>query len=430
MKKSTILLLSIFAYSAIFAEFDVSNSAKENIAKIGETIEFSAADIPKDARFELKQNGKRVSSGQYSEPVKFTAEVPAWLEFKVFAPKIKEGEKKREEKACGVVVAPEKLKPATTAPKDLDKFWNAYKKEVEKQSPKKAKLTKIRDFNADKSPYGAELYRFEVKVDNAEYGSIGGVVADGYIAIPIGKEEKMPIVATFYGAGSYSADLRDAVNFAKEGAIGISMNPHAISPDLKDEARKEYIDNKVHLDGGKIPYRNRGITETPQDVYFTGMFKRVYQTLRLAMSRPEWDKRNIAVRGFSQGGAQTIVAAYLCPKVNVITPLCPAMCDNGGESIKRRSGWPDWVHNETMTTQLENGRYFDPALMASKIKAKMYVGIGLIDNTCSPTAVTSMFNNYAGKKQKLYMQGVGHGWNDEWSKTEKDFILTNIGLKK
>lgn len=430
MKKQSLLLALIFACSALFAEFGVSNTAKDNIAKIGETVEFSATDAPEDARFELKQNGKQVMSGTYSEKISFAAQEPAWLEFKVFAPKIAEGEKKRKEKACGVVVAPEKLKPATTAPKDLDKFWGKYKKEVEKNPPAKAKLTRMREFPADGAPYAAELFRFEVKVDGAEYGSIGGVVADGYIALPVGKTEKMPIVATFYGAGSYSADLRDAVNFAREGAIGISMNPHAISPDLQGDERKEYIDSKVHLNGGKIQYRNRGITETPDDVYFTGMFKRVYQTLRLAMSRPEWDRKNIAARGFSQGGAQTIVAAYLCPKVSVITPLCPAMCDNGGESIKRRSGWPDWVHNASMTTQLENGRYFDPALMAPKIKAKMYVGIGLIDNTCSPTAVTSMFNNYAGKKQKLYMQGVGHGWNDEWSKTEKEFILTNLGLKK
>jgi len=60
MKRQSLLLALIFACSALFAEFGVSNTAKDNIAKIGETVEFSAIDAPEDARFELKQNGKVV----------------------------------------------------------------------------------------------------------------------------------------------------------------------------------------------------------------------------------------------------------------------------------------------------------------------------------------------------------------------------------
>ena len=237
----------------------------------------------------------------------------------------------------------------------------------------------------------------------------------------------MPIVATFFGASSYEAKPEPAVEYAREGAIGVSMNPHSIPPSLKGKERRKFVKEVVDLNG--VTYKMRNKNKTPQEMYFVGMFKRLYQTLRMAMARPEWNGKNMAATGLSQGGAQTIAAAYLCPEVSVIVPLCPAMCDNGAESIGRRSGWPDWVNSKKNVKELENGRYFDTALMAQFIKAKMYAGVGLCDNDCTPTAVTAMFNNYAGEKEIHYAQGVAHSMADLWRENHKNFILKNIGLK-
>lgn len=428
MKKIALCLLSAALALVSLAEIKIENSAKDNIARIGDKVVFKISGAPDGARFEFKVNGKQIEKGICPEEFSYTPDKESWLIFSAFDPndKDKNGHVKRKEN--GVIVSPDKVKTVTQAPKDLDKFWKKIKMEVERNSPRNAKLEKLRDFPAENGKYAVELYRYEIKVDDGENGSCDGGIADGYLALPVGKKGKMPIVATFFGAGSFSADLRPAVEYAKEGAIGVSMNPHSIPPSLKGEERQKFIDEVVHQKG--VNYKMRNKDKTPEEMYFVGMFKRVYQTLRMAMARPEWDGKNIATTGFSQGGSQTIVAAYLCPKVTVIAPLCPAMCDNGAGSIGRRSGWPDWVNNANQTRELENGRYFDPALMAQFIRAKMYVGIGLCDNTCTPTAVTAMFNNFKGKKDRLYMQGVGHGWNDDWSKNHKDFILKNIGLKK
>ena len=428
IKIATLLFLSAIFALACIAEIKIENSAKGNIAKIGEKIVFKISDAPEGSRFELKVNGKQVERGACPAEFSYTPEKESWVIFTAFNPNDKDKNGRIKYIGNGVVVSPEKIKAATEAPKDLDKFWKKIKLEVEKNSPKDAKLEKLREFPAENGKYAVELYRYQIKVDDGENGSCDGGIADGYMALPIGKKGKMPIVATFFGAGSYSADLRPAVEYAKEGAIGVSMNPHSIPPSLKDKERQKFIDEVVHQNG--ITYKMRNKDKTPDEMYFVGMFKRLYQTLRMAMARPEWDGKNLATTGFSQGGAQTIVAAYLCPKVTVIAPLCPAMCDNGAESIGRRSGWPDWVNNPSQTKELENGRYFDPALMAKFIRAKMYVGIGLCDNTCTPTAVTAMYNNFKGKKDRLYMQGVGHVWNYDWSKKHKYFILENIGLKK
>lgn len=435
-KKFTILSAFILACATLFGAIEVKNNIKNNIAKIGEKVEFTAEGVPENSWFELKVNGHRIQFGDFKgEKVSYTPDQECWITFKVEQRPVQGSDEKPQKGENGVVVAPEKMKAATVPPKDLDKFWKNIKKDVEKVSPKDPKLVKAYSLPAKDGKLAVDVYKFEVKVDSGEYGSIDGVVADGYLALPVDKKEKMPIVATFFGAGSYSADPRDAQKFAQEGAIGLSMNPHAIPMDLKDDKnagtteRSDFIAEKIKPN--KVDYRFRGIDKTKDDVYFIGMFKRVYQTLRMGMARPEWDGKNIAVRGFSQGGAQTIVAGYLCPKVTVMAPLCPAMCDNGAPAVlDRHSGWPNWTKASGTEVQLENGKYFDPALMATRINAKMIVGIGLLDNTCAPTAVTAMYNNLKGKvKKSMYMQGIGHGWNNDWTEAETDFILTNIGLK-
>lgn len=447
--KKLLSVFALFASIALFADFDLKSTPSTEVVKKGANIVFEATDIPEGSRFEIKLNSKSVQRGAATEKkFDYTMEEPSWLVVAIEAPKQNPSDRneKAAKKELGFIASPELITAATTKPADMDKFWAAQKKIVEKFPANKPDLEFVREYPASEGKHAVELYKFKIKVDNGADASCEGGTADGYFAIPTDVKGKIPAVVTFYGAGSYGADMRDALYYAQDGAIGISMNPHSIPTDLVKQEREDFIKNKVHGGEGKN-YNKRGVTDAPEKikakkagaseeinpekVYFTGMFRRCYQVLRMAMARPEWDGKNLAVRGFSQGGAQTIAAAYLCPKVSVMTPLCPAMCDNGAQTIGRRSGWPDWVNNPQTPEEIVNvGKYFDPALMAQTIKANMYVGIGMLDNTCTPTAVSAMYNAFAGKKKYLYMQGIGHGWNKEWEKSEREFILKNVGLAK
>lgn len=428
MAKNFFVLLLILVSTLLRAELQIETSLKGEVAPIGKEIRFKAEGAPEGSAYELNVNGKRIYGGTYTGDVSYTPENSEWITFSVTAPKEEEQEKAFK-KEIGFIVGPEKISPASRVPADLEKFWAKAKADVQKFPAGKPTLEKMRDYPAAEGKYAVTLYKFEIKVDGGKYGSTDGVMADGYLAVPTDKKGKLPAVVTFYGAGSFGADPRDALNYAQDGAIGVSMNPHAIPMKLtqKDE-RDKFIEENVNIGGEN--YRMRGIKGGPEKVYFVGMFKRVYQTLRMAMAVKEWDGKNLAVRGFSQGGAQALAAAYLCPEVTVAAPLCPALCDNTAALIGRRSGWPDWIRQNGTDTEAKNAVYFDPALMAPKIKAKLYLGIGMLDNTCTPTAVSAMYNSYSGPKSVLYMQGIGHGWNDEWSRTEREFILKNIGLEK
>ncbi len=334
------------------------------------------------------------------------------------------------------MVAPEQISMPVERPADFDKYWAARKAEVEAVEP----IFELQ-FKSENAAY--TLYTFDVKVDGYDLYAgnyadtsntrlnLCGIVATGYIAIPKGQGDgPFPAVVTFYGAGSYGADERDATAYAQIGMIGVSMNPHPIKQSMiNDSAQATLKDRLTKETSSTWYYRDRCIDTTdPKNIYFNGMFKRCYQTLRATMAMttstsgitlPKWDGKNLATRGFSQGGAQTVAAAYLCPQVTVMTPWCPAMCDLAGRKYGQtvNMGWPGWIQGNTAQdiARQELTQYFDMGLMSASIQAKSCVAAGLIDGTCHPILVTAMFNNIkTSQKEFVYMQRTAHGTNAEF----------------
>ncbi|MBS1485389.1 MAG: hypothetical protein HP060_01115 [Opitutales bacterium] len=130
MKKIALCLLSAALALVSLAEIKIENSAKDNIARIGDKVVFKISGAPDGARFEFKVNGKQIEKGICPEEFSYTPDKESWLLFSAFDPndKDKNGHVKRKEN--GVIVSPDKVKTVTQAPKDLDKFWKKIKMEV------------------------------------------------------------------------------------------------------------------------------------------------------------------------------------------------------------------------------------------------------------------------------------------------------------
>ena len=52
--------------------------------------------------------------------------------------------------------------------------------------------------------------------------------------------------------------------------------------------------------------------------------------------------------------------------------------------------------------------YFDAAFFAKRIKAEIYMTVGLMDVICSPTSVFCAYNNIPGKKHITILPYHGH----------------------
>ncbi|MBO6102540.1 MAG: acetylxylan esterase [Opitutales bacterium] len=423
--------------------FEIVPLFENTTVAAGEAFSFKIRNPPSGSTYKLATNMGRstVATGALTEDLTFTINQPGQAALTcngVF--ESDSDEYKSNLHVFAFMVSPKELFPTSPRPGDFDSYWAARKAEVNAVEPVMALALR-------RSTDTLDLYTFEVPCDGAELYPDGdyvnddaicfkGVMATGYLAVPKNSAgQYLPAVVTYYGAGSFGADERDATSYAEMGYIGMSVSPPAISQtDLNssDAASKAAAAAKQTALQSTRYYRDRNIDSgDPKLVYFNGMFKRVYQSLRAAMAMrnssgaqlPNWDGKNLAARGFSQGGAQTLAAAYLCPQVNVITPWCPAMCNLAAPAAGIYAGWPAWISNSGQTARIATTIYFDTALMSETNQAAGLIGMGLIDGTCAPAVVSAAVNSMKGSDvTPFYMQRTGHGVTNAYNKSALELI--------
>jgi len=283
----------------------------------------------------------------------------------------------------GAGIDPLQIKPSLPAPANFDAFWSEQKRQLAEVS-----------VNPRLSPVSSPqpgIDCFDLQAD-----SVGAPVS-GYFAKPAGAAPKsLPIILTVHGAGVRSSSLSGSVSWAKQGFLALDINAHGIPNGKPNEF---YTD----LANGELKdYRHRG-RESRETVYFRGMFLRLVRALDFLTTQPEWDGRTVVVHGSSQGGAQSIVAAGLDPRVTFFAAGVPAMCDHTGVVAGRVNGWPKLVPNglddKPDAKVLEAARYYDAMNFATRTKAAGIVTVGFIDTTCPPTSVYAAYNALAGAKE-------------------------------
>ncbi len=290
--------------------------------------------------------------------------------------------------AAGVGADPLALRAATPEPADFDAFWMAQKAELAKVPLKELERVEVPIADAAKS---ALVVQYDVKVDCA-----GGAPVSGYLTMPRNaKPKSLPIILSYHGAGVSSS--RPQVDRAGKGFLCMDVNAHGI---VNGKPQEFYDTLRA---GGLREYYMWG-NKSRDTAYFRGMFLRVLRSLEYMKSLPEWDGKNVIVSGGSQGGAQALVAAGLDPQVTYCSAAAPWLCNfNGVTEGSVPPSWPGFIkmNGQQVATPDEAKAlaYFDPALMAKRIKAECGVSVGYQDRACPPASVYVAYNNIPGKKQ-------------------------------
>ncbi|MBN2508392.1 MAG: acetylxylan esterase [Verrucomicrobia bacterium] len=282
---------------------------------------------------------------------------------------------------AGAAIDPLQIKPSLPVPADFDEFWSAQKTKLA-GVPVNARLTaaRWRDTNA---------VCFDLQADAA------GAPVSGYLARPAGAMPKsLPAILTVHGAGVRSANLSTAAAWAGRGMLALDLNAHGL-PNGMSESYYTNLAATTLKD-----YRTRG-RESRDTVYFRGMFLRLVRAIDCLTAQPEWDGRTLVVHGSSQGGAQSIVAAGLDPRVTFFAAGVPAMCDHTGVVAGRVNGWPRFLANPPAppdTNVVLAVRYYDAMNFATRARCPGMLTVGFIDTTCPPTSVYAAYNALPGTK--------------------------------
>lgn len=296
---------------------------------------------------------------------------------------------------AAAAVDPLEIKPSLPVPDDFDEFWDEQKEKLA-AVPINPRLTPVASPNKD-----ASIECFDVQVD-----CLGSMPVSGYFARPASaKPKSLPAVLWVHGAGVRSSSLGSAISGAKLPALSLDINAHGIPNGQPDDFYTE-------LAGGKLKdYRYAG-RASHHTSYFLGMYLRLIRAMDFLCAQPEWDGKVLIVRGGSQGGGQSIVAAGLDPRVTAFAAGVPAMCDHSGRVVGRINGWPKLVatgpDGKPDVKILTASRYFDAMNFATRTKAQAIVSVGFIDSVCPPTSVYAMYNNLPGKKEIINEPLMGH----------------------
>lgn len=298
--------------------------------------------------------------------------------------------------------SPEKIQPFTQEPKDFNTFWQGNLDELEK-IPLSYTKEIAKEYCTDK----VDCYLVKIPVSRRKQ------CVYGYLFYPKNAQPgKHPVVLCPPGAGikSIKEPLRHKY-YAENGFIRLEIEIHGLDPRLPKET---FDDISRAFNSDATGYLENGIDNRDR-YYMKHVYLALVRCIDLLTSLPEWDGRNVAVQGGSQGGALALVAAGLDKRVNLCVVNHPALSDMAGYTEKGRTG--GYPHFNRMTglytpSNISTMAYYDVVNFARKVKATTYMTWGYNDNTCPPTTSYAVWNTLNCEKESL-ITPINEHWTSD-----------------
>ncbi len=293
--------------------------------------------------------------------------------------------------------SPEKLVPYTQNPSDFDDFWSRQVEEA-----RRTKLTYTMTKSDKYSTADLDCYLVKIKTDaqHSVYGYLTRPKADG----------KYPVVLCPPGAGIKTIKLPMRNNYySKNGFIRLEIDIHGLNPELSDETFKEISTAFGHENG----YLENGL-DNKDNYYMKHVYVACVRCIDFLTSLPEWDGRNVAVQGGSQGGALSLITAGLDSRVTLCVVNHPALSDMAGYKAGRAGGYPHFNRENGMLTEekIKTMSYYDVCNFARRIKVPVYMTWGYNDNVCPPTTSYIVWNLISAPKESL-ITPINEHWTSE-----------------
>ncbi len=311
----------------------------------------------------------------------------------------------------------DKIRPYTQEPNDFESFWQKNLDDL-KRVPMNYTKELAKEYCTDKM----DCYLVKLQIDKAGHSMYG------YLFVPKNaKPGAHPVVLTPPGAGvkTIKEPLRNKY-YAENGFVRFEIEIHGLDPRLSADTFKEISNAFNDGNGG---YLANGLEN--RDIYY---MKHVYcglvRCIDFLTSLPEWDGKNVAVQGGSQGGALALVAAALDKRVTQCVANHPALSDMAAYTEKGRTGGyphfnklPQVLGNKDCLATLP---YFDVVNFARHIKANTYLTWGYNDNTCPPTTSYAVWNTLQCPKESLLTPINEHWTSDDTNRQQMEWIKAHL----
>ena len=311
----------------------------------------------------------------------------------------------------------DKINPYTQEPQDFRSFWQKNVEEL-KQVPMSYTKELYKDYCTDK----IDCYLVKLQIDKMGHSMYG------FLFYPKNAQPgKHPVVLCPPGAGIKT--IKDPMRnkyYAENGFVRFEVEIHGLDPRISSETFGEISRAFNDRNGG---YLANGLEN--KDIYY---MKHVYvglvRCIDFLTSLPEWDGKNVAVQGGSQGGALAIIAAGLDSRVTQCVANHPALSDMAGYAAKGGTGgYPHFCRQPQILCNkdcLNTLAYFDVVNFARYVKAPTYLTWGYNDVTCPPTTSYAVWNTLKCTKESLLTPINEHWTTTETNRGQMEWIKAHL----
>jgi cephalosporin-C deacetylase-like acetyl esterase len=336
----------------------------------------------------------------------YTMKKPGFLRCRVWA--TVDGVKYDECATAGFDI--DKITPTTKMPADFKEFW-AQSLKINDNIEMLPQITLVPERCTSK----VDVYL--AKFQNYRVGSY----IYGTLCVPKKHNGKCPAILIVPGAGCRYRE--GYMEEAEQGVVTLEIGIHGIpttlydQPDLYRELRY----------GGLLNYWMLGIDD--KDNYY---YRRAYigcaRAVDFLAQLDFVDEEKIAVTGWSQGGALTIVTSYLNPRVKYAAAIYPAMCDLTGRIYDQGDAWPRMFRNKTNITpaRIETASYYDVVNFVKGLNIPIFFTYGYNDLTVCPTSMQAAYNVTTAPKELLVVPQSRHFTYPEQRKARSQWLLDKL----
>jgi len=305
---------------------------------------------------------------------------------------------------------PDLIKPIVAEPADFDKFWNDGKAQLAK-IPLEPKFEPMPNLSTSKVDV------FHVSFQNVGTGISRVSRIYGMLAVPktTNPDQKFPALLRVPGAGvrPYTGQIA----LAERGIITLEIGIHGIPVNLPltvyDELRAGALNRYMLYN-----------LDNKDDYYYRRVYLGCLRANDFLTSLPQFNGKNLAVIGGSQGGALAIMTAALDSRVRGLAASYPALSDMAGYTAGRAGGWHHAFRDKANQTKekLETASYYDAVNFARRLKVPGIYSWGFNDEVVPPTSSYAAYNTIPAPKKLLLGLEMGHANSEEQTRRINEWI--------
>lgn len=228
---------------------------------------------------------------------------------------------------------------------------------------------------------------------------------------PLTTAGPMPGIVAYHGYTHHSGEWFNLLPFAYTGRVVLSMDVRGQGGLSHDTSTADGPSLFGHIVRGAAD-------PDPDQLFYRNVYLDAVKATRILMAMGIVDADRIGVFGNSQGGALSLVAAALNPRIKMAAPIHPFLSDfkrivemdlnkgpYEGFSLYFRKYDPLHEHEDAFYNRLG---YIDIQNFASRVKASVLWQTGLMDTVCPPSTQFAAYNKLTCPKTMLISPDYAH----------------------